>query len=84
VCLCRSLPACLTIRPSHLADSRIPACVLVSAGWFQSSLLTAVAAAGRAPYKTVLTHGFVMDEKNQKMSKSLGNVVDPRTVIEGE
>ena len=46
-------------------------------GWFQSSLLTSVAANNKAPYKTVLTHGFVLDEKGYKMSKSLGNVVDP-------
>lgn len=52
------------------------------AGWFQSSLLTCVAATGAAPYKTVLTHGFVLDEKGVKMSKSIGNVVDPRMVIE--
>jgi isoleucyl-tRNA synthetase len=52
-------------------------------GWFQSSLLTAVAAAGVAPYKTVLTHGFVLDEKGHKMSKSLGNVVDPDAIING-
>jgi len=52
-------------------------------GWFQSSLLTSVAAQNQAPYKTVLTHGFVLDEKGYKMSKSLGNVVDPLTVIEG-
>lgn len=52
-------------------------------GWFQSSLLTSVAANGIAPYKTVLTHGFVLDEKGFKMSKSLGNVVDPKLVIEG-
>ena len=39
--------------------------------------------AGRAPYSSVITHGFVLDEKGFKMSKSLGNVVDPRTVIEG-
>lgn len=52
-------------------------------GWFQSSLLTSVAAQGKAPYKTVLTHGFVLDEKGFKMSKSLGNVVDPMYVIEG-
>ena len=42
-----------------------------------------VAAEGQAPYRSVLTHGFVLDEKGQKMSKSLGNVVDPRQVIEG-
>lgn len=52
-------------------------------GWFQSSLLTSVAVNGIAPYKTVLTHGFALDEKGLKMSKSLGNVVDPATVIEG-
>lgn len=52
-------------------------------GWFQSSLLTSVATNGIAPYKTVLTHGFVLDEKGEKMSKSKGNVVDPAIVIEG-
>ena len=52
-------------------------------GWFQSSLLTSVATNGIAPYKTVLTHGFTLDEKGMKMSKSLGNVVDPAMVIEG-
>jgi len=52
-------------------------------GWFQSSLLTSVANYGHAPYKTVLTHGFVLDEKGMKMSKSIGNVVDPAIVIEG-
>jgi isoleucyl-tRNA synthetase len=50
-------------------------------GWFQSSLLTSVAVHGRAPYKTVLTHGFVVDETGRKMSKSVGNVVDPDDVI---
>jgi isoleucyl-tRNA synthetase len=52
-------------------------------GWFQSSLLTSVASEGVAPYKSVLTHGFVLDEKGMKMSKSVGNVVDPRKVILG-
>lgn len=52
-------------------------------GWFQSSLLTSVASQGVAPYKTVITHGFVLDEKGYKMSKSLGNVVDPLSIIEG-
>ena len=52
-------------------------------GWFQSSLLTSVATQGKAPFKTVLTHGFVLDEKGFKMSKSLGNVVDPVSIIEG-
>merc|ERR1711871_815008 len=52
-------------------------------GWFQSSLLTSVASQGKAPYKTVLTHGFVLDEKGYKMSKSLGNVIDPKQIILG-
>jgi isoleucyl-tRNA synthetase len=52
-------------------------------GWFQSSLLTAVAVTGGAPYQRVLTHGFVLDEKGRKMSKSLGNVVDPAVLVEG-
>ncbi len=46
-------------------------------GWFNSSLTTAVASRGEAPYRTVLTHGFVLDGEGRKMSKSLGNVVDP-------
>jgi isoleucyl-tRNA synthetase len=52
-------------------------------GWFQSSLLTSVATNACAPYKTVLTHGFTLDEQGRKMSKSLGNVIDPAVVIEG-
>jgi isoleucyl-tRNA synthetase len=52
-------------------------------GWFQSSLLTCIAVHGFAPYKKVLTHGFVLDEQGRKMSKSLGNVVDPLLVING-
>jgi len=51
-------------------------------GWFNSSLSTAVAVKGDAPYKSVLTHGFVVDEQGRKMSKSLGNVVDPLAMIE--
>ena len=50
-------------------------------GWFQSSLLTAVATTGKAPYKSVLTHGFTVDAKGQKMSKSKGNVVAPQKVV---
>ena len=49
-------------------------------GWFHSSLLEAVGTRGRAPFKAVLTHGFVMDEQGRKMSKSLGNVVAPQEV----
>lgn len=50
-------------------------------GWFNSSLSTSVAVTGKPPYKAVLTHGFLVDEKGRKMSKSLGNVVDPLKVI---
>jgi len=50
-------------------------------GWFHSSLLTAVAQKGHAPYKAVLTHGFTVDEKGRKQSKSLGNVVAPQKVV---
>jgi isoleucyl-tRNA synthetase len=52
-------------------------------GWFQSSLLTSVANNGIAPYKTVLTHGFTVDENGRKMSKSLGNIIEPTVVIAG-
>src|SRR3954467_4646052 len=44
-------------------------------GWFQSSILTSVGSTGRAPFETVLTHGFVVDDKGEKMAKSTGNVV---------
>ena len=50
-------------------------------GWFQSALLSSVALTGRAPYRGVLTHGFTVDDKGRKMSKSLGNVVAPQAVI---
>ena len=50
-------------------------------GWFQSSLLTSVAAQGRAPYRNVITHGFVLDSKANKMSKSLGNVISPDDIL---
>ena len=50
-------------------------------GWFHSSLLESCGTRGRAPYDSVLTHGFVLDEKGRKMSKSLGNVVAPQSVI---
>jgi len=50
-------------------------------GWFQSSLLAAVAGKGRAPYREVITHGFTVDENGRKMSKSLGNVVAPQKVM---
>lgn len=51
-------------------------------GWFQSSLLTSVGTRDRAPYKGVLTHGYVVDGQGKKMSKSVGNVVAPQEVID--
>lgn len=50
-------------------------------GWFQSSLLESCGTRGRAPYDAVLTHGFVLDSEGRKMSKSLGNTVDPNKII---
>ena len=50
-------------------------------GWCQSSLLTSVAAYGRAPYKTVVTHGWVVDGEGKKMSKSIGNTINPDDIV---
>ncbi len=50
-------------------------------GWFQSSLLTAIATSGVAPYKNILTHGWVVDGEGKKMSKSLGNGISPQDII---
>ncbi|MBN3305724.1 SYIM protein, partial [Amia calva] len=52
-------------------------------GWFQSSLLTSVAMRNKAPYRSLVVHGFTVSELGEKMSKSLGNVVDPDTIING-
>src|SRR5688572_28679852 len=49
-------------------------------GWFHTALLTSVATRGRAPYESVLTHGFTLDGKGRKMSKSLGNVIAPQEI----
>ena len=51
-------------------------------GWFNSSLIVGTAVKGRAPYREVLSHGYVVDSKGEKMSKSLGNVVNPMDIIE--
>ena len=51
-------------------------------GWFHSSLLESVGTRNRAPYKTVLTHGFVVDGEGKKMSKSVGNVIEPQEIID--
>ncbi|RVE66365.1 hypothetical protein OJAV_G00106640 [Oryzias javanicus] len=67
-------------------DSRTDVCVEGKdqlGGWFQSSLLTSVAVRNKAPYKCLVVHGFAVSEKGEKMSKSLGNVVDPDEVING-
>lgn len=52
-------------------------------GWFQSSLLTSVATQNKAPYSTLITHGFVLDAEGRKMSKSLGNVISPDQILDG-
>jgi isoleucyl-tRNA synthetase len=67
------------------ADSRWPADLYLEGsdqhrGWFQSSLLEACGTRGRAPFNAVLTHGFVLDENGEKMSKSRGNTTEPQTV----
>src|SRR5690606_47653 len=50
-------------------------------GWFQSSLLIGIGARDRAPYEAVLTHGFILDEKGEAMSKSRGNVISPQEIV---
>ncbi len=74
--------AVLETRPDH----RSPADMYLEGsdqhrGWFHSSLLECVGTRGRAPYKTVLTHGFVVDGEGKKMSKSVGNVIEPEEII---
>ena len=73
------------MRGSHAEQCRFPADLYLEGsdqhrGWFQSSLLTACAIDGRAPYDALLTHGFVVDGKGRKMSKSMGNVIAPQKV----
>ncbi|CAO3658029.1 unnamed protein product [Umbelopsis ramanniana] len=52
-------------------------------GWFQSSLLTSIAVKSKSPYSTLITHGFLLDEKGYKMSKSLGNTIVPSLITQG-
>ena len=81
--LCEN-PSTETTDPQHAVAASL--CVEGSdqhRGWFQSSLLTSVASNGRAPYERLLSHGFVLDEDGRKMSKSIGNVMDPAVVING-
>jgi isoleucyl-tRNA synthetase len=73
------------LRGSHSAELCYPADLYLEGsdqhrGWFQSSLLSGCAIDGRAPYKALLTHGFVVDGKGHKMSKSKGNVIAPQQV----
>jgi isoleucyl-tRNA synthetase len=73
------------LRGSHAGDLAYPADLYLEGsdqhrGWFHSSLLTGAAIDGRAPYKALLTHGFVVDGKGMKMSKSKGNVVAPQKI----
>ncbi|XP_072948070.1 isoleucine--tRNA ligase, mitochondrial [Epargyreus clarus] len=53
-------------------------------GWFQASLLTSLALRNEAPYESIFVHGFVVDDKKRKMSKSIGNVIDPVSIINGD
>jgi isoleucyl-tRNA synthetase len=73
------------LRHSHAAQSQFPADMYLEGsdqhrGWFHSSLLTSSMMNGQAPYKKLLTHGFVVDGQGRKMSKSLGNGVEPQKV----
>ncbi len=75
------------MRGSHADELAWPADLYLEGsdqhrGWFHSSLLTGTMIDGRAPYKMLLTHGFVVDEKGEKMSKSKGNIVRPQEVSE--
>ena len=76
-----------TLESGRWPDQRWPADLYLEGsdqhrGWFQSSLLESCATRGRAPYNAVLTHGFTMDSSGKKMSKSLGNTIDPLKVME--
>jgi isoleucyl-tRNA synthetase len=75
------------MRGSHKDDLAYPADLYLEGsdqhrGWFHSSLLIGAAIDGRAPYKGLLTHGFVVDAQGRKMSKSLGNGIDPRELAD--
>ena len=76
-----------TLESGHWPELRWPADLYLEGsdqhrGWFQSSLLQSCGTRGRAPYDQALTHGFTMDPKGMKMSKSLGNTIDPIKVME--
>jgi isoleucyl-tRNA synthetase len=76
-----------TLESGHWPEQRWPADLYLEGsdqhrGWFQSSLLESCGTRGRAPYDAVLTHGFTMDARGMKMSKSIGNTIDPLKVME--
>jgi isoleucyl-tRNA synthetase len=76
---------CHAAVQSRRPELRVPADIYLEGsdqhrGWFQTSLLSSLASTGQAPFRALVTHGFVMDDKGRKMSKSLGNVVDPNDV----
>jgi isoleucyl-tRNA synthetase len=78
--------AVLAAPPGSWPDLRWPADLYLEGsdqyrGWFQSSLLVALGTRGAAPYKEVVTHGFFVDEQGRKMSKSLGNTIEPEEII---
>ena len=78
---------CSVLRGSHRTQLAYPADLYLEGsdqhrGWFQSSLLIGCAMDGRAPYKALLTHGFVVDGKGLKMSKSKGNVIAPQKIVD--
>ena len=82
--MCGSIPGwCITASRGLRPEITAPADLYLEGsdqhrGWFHSSLLTSVAMHGRAPYRAVLTHGFTVDEKGRKMSKSVGNTLVPQ------
>ena len=75
------------VVPKNVIDGQVADLYLEGldqfSGWFYSSLLTSLAAQGRAPYKSIFVHGFALDENGRKMSKSLGNVVAPKDIVQG-
>ena len=71
----------------HLPGHQFPADMYIEGGdqyrgWFHSSLLVGISATGEAPYRQVITHGWALDEKGRAMSKSMGNVIKPQTIID--
>jgi isoleucyl-tRNA synthetase len=77
---------CILKNQQQFPDLKFPADLYLEGSdqhraWFQSSLLTAIAAGDNAPYRQILTHGFVVDGEGRKMSKSIGNIITPQEVM---